>query len=138
MNEMNTENVTTVEELVLIERAPEDCNSIMSEVNADELDCAIRDIYHRNAIKFVDGNKESMYLTDDEGNFIEFRIPVYRIAKYELNGNEYMAIEVDNMFQLWLYEHNGFIGNQYGYWHVPMDATKAVFEEFRRIYGNFE
>lgn len=135
-NSMNTENnVTTVEELVLIEMAPEDCNSIMCEINADELDSAICSAYRTNNIKFVDGNKEDMYLVDDEGNFVEFRIPVFRINKYELNDVEYLALEVDANYQLWLYEHNGFIGNQFGYWHVPMDATKAVFEEFRRIYG---
>lgn len=133
--EEEPEEPEEVEEIYLIERAPKDCDSVMSEINADELDCAIRGAYDRNAIKFVDGNKEDMYLVDDEGNFIEFRIPVYKVAKYELDNNKYIAIEVDNMFKLWLYEHNGFIGNQYGYWYVPMDATKAVFEEFRKLFG---
>lgn len=134
---MNTENVTTevVEELVLVERAPEECNSIMAEINADEIDCNIRGLYDRGEIAFVDGYSEDAYITDAEGNYIGYRIPVFRINKYELNDVEYLALEVDANYQLWLYEHNGFIGNQFGYWHVPMDAVKAVFEEFRRIYG---
>lgn len=133
MNEMNTEN--NREELVLIERAPEECNSIMCEINADEIDCNIRGLYDRGEIAFVDGYSEDAYITDAEGNYIGYRIPVFRINKYELNDVEYLALEVDANYQLWIYEHNGFIGNQFGYWHVPMDAVRAVFKEFRRIYG---
>lgn len=119
----------------LIEMAPAECNSLMCEVNADEIDCNIRMLYSEGKIAFTDGfSGGGCYVYDSEGNIVEYRIPVFRIAEYEINNTKYTAFEVDANYQLWLYEHNGLIGNQYGYWHVPMDVTKAVFEEFRKIF----